>query len=306
VTVGELNVRNAAGTDHDSRYLLVEGAVVHVSEGAVSVEGGNWYRVASLGGAAGWVSSGWGQEPFLAMLVDDPTLIRCGEITRPVFEIVDGSPRPADPLHIGSLALPAAAFSDQSLGILELMRGMEQEACFSAVVGAGGSPIVRTELNVGACGHADADGTFFRLRPAAGGSSLASQVKEPVVLDPSLLVGGAHDDRKSSNLRAIATMMANEGVTGCINASAVGGREDVTGYRSFDVSQCSVVHEYNEHSLKLSPVGGGEMAWIKLSAEGYEPGRFPLETPVSVGVNAQASDDGTSAYAWIAGVPGCG
>jgi hypothetical protein len=306
VTVGELNVRGGAGRDHDSRYRLVEDAVVHIAEGPVSADGGNWYRVASLGGAAGWVSSGWGQDPFLDILVDDPTLIRCGTVTRPVFEIVDGSPRPADPLHIGRLALPVAAFSDLSLGVIELMRGMEQEACFSAVVGASGLPVIRTELNVGACGHAAADGNFYRLRPAAGGASLASQVKEPVVLHPSLLVGGPPDDRKSSNLRAIVTMMANEGVTGCINASAVGGRDAVIGYRSVDVSQCSVVHEYNEHSLKLTPAAGGEVAWIKLSAEGYEPGRFPLETPVSVGVNAQASDDGRSAYAWIAGEPGCG
>jgi hypothetical protein len=101
-------------------------------------------------------------------------------------------------------------------------------------------------------------------------------------------------------------MMANEGATGCINAGAVGGRDNVTGYRSVDVAQCSIVSEYNEHSLKLAPVGGGELAWIKLSGDGHEPGRFPLDTPVSVGVSAQASDEGRSAYAWIAGVPGCG
>jgi hypothetical protein len=100
--------------------------------------------------------------------------------------------------------------------------------------------------------------------------------------------------------------MANEGVGGCINASAVGGTNDVVGYRSADVSQCSIVHEYNAHSLKLTPAAGGEMAWIKLTSDGYQPGLFPLETSVSVGINAQASDDGRSAYAWIAGDGGCG
>jgi len=306
VTVGELNVRRSPGQAQASDYLLVQGAVVNVTEGPTTIDGGNWYRVASLGGANGWASSGWIAEPYLETLVDDPTLIRCGDVARPVFDIVDGSPRPHDPLHIGNLALPVAAFSDLSLGVLELMRGMEQEACFSAEVGAGGVLVVRTELNVGACGHAAADGSFYRLRPAAGGASLSSQVKEPVVLHPSILVGGPPDDRKSSNIRSIVAMMANEGVVGCINASAVGGADNVIGYRSADVSQCSIVHEYNKDSLKLTPAGGGEAAWIKLTAEGYEPGRFPLETPVSVGVNAQASDDGRSAYAWIAGEPGCG
>ena len=306
VTAGELHVRSSAGEDEASVYRLVQGAVVNVAEGPTTIEGGNWYRVASLGGASGWASSGWIADPYLETLVDDPTLIRCGEVGRPVFEIVDGSPRADDPLHIGGLALPVAAFSDLALGVIELLRGMEQEACFSAELGAGGRPVVRTELNVGACGHAAADGSFFRLRPAAGGASLSSQVKEPVVLHPSILVGGPADDRKSSNIRTIVSMMANEGVTGCINASAVGGRDDVTGFRSADVSQCSIVHEYNQHSLKLTPAAGGQMAWIKLSAEGYQPGLFPLETPVSVGINAQATDETRSAYAWIAGEPGCG
>jgi hypothetical protein len=306
VTAGELNVRRSPGKDEASVYRLVQGAVVNVAEGPTSIDGGNWYRVASLGGASGWASSGWIADPYLETLVDDPTLIRCGKVTQPVFEIVDGSPRPDDPLRVGGLALPVAAFSDLSLGVIELLRGMDQEACFSAEVGAGGVVVVRTELNVGACGHATADGSYFRLRPAAGGASLSSQVKEPVVLHPSILAGGPSDDRKSSNIRTIVAMMANEGIVGCINASAVGGADDVTGYRSADVSQCSIVHEYNEHSLKLTPAAGGEMAWIKLTAEGYQPGLFPLETPVSVGINAQASDDVRSAYAWIAGEPGCG
>jgi hypothetical protein len=307
VTVGELNVRRSAGPDEASVYRLVEGAVVNVAEGPTGIDGANWYRVASLGGAAGWVSSGWIAEPYLETLVDDPTLIRCGKVMRPVFEVVDGSPRPNDPLQIGGLALPVAAFNDVSLGVIELLRGMDQEACFSAEVGTAGVPVVRTELNVGACGHTVPDGGFFRLRPAAGGNlPLSSQVKEPVVVHPSILAGGPPDDRKSSNIRSIVAMMANEGVGGCINASAVGGTNDVVGYRSADVSQCSIVHEYNAHSLKLTPAAGGEMAWIKLTSDGYQPGLFPLETPVSVGINAQASDDARSAYAWIAGEPGCG
>lgn len=299
VTVGELNVRRSAGVDAETVYRLVQGAVVHVPEGPAVLDGTHWYRVASLGGANGWASSGSVGEPYLETLVNDPTLIRCGKVMRPVFEIVDGAPRPHDPLLIGSMALPVAAFSDASLGALELLRGMDQEACFSAQAAADGRPTVGSELNVGACGHAVAEGGFFRLRPVAGGSApLSSQVKDPVVLHPSMLAGGPPDERMSSNIRSIVTMMANEGVSGCFYASVVTGTAGVVGYRSVDVTQCSVVHEYNADSLKLTPAAGGELAWIKLNSPDYEPGRFPLETPVMVSVTAHAGDQGQSVYAW--------
>jgi hypothetical protein len=306
VTVGELNVRTSPGPDQASVYLLVQGAVVHVAEGPTVIDGGNWYRVASLGGASGWASSGSVDAPYLQMLVNDPTLIRCGTVARPVFEIVNGAPQPRDPLLIGNMALPVAAFSDLSLSAIELLRGMDQEACFFAELGADGAPRVGSELNVSACGHAEADGGFFRLRPAAGGShSLSSQVKDPAVLHPALLVGGPAEDRKSSNIQTLVAMMANEGVTGCIHTSVVEGRSGVTGYRSVDVSQCSLVHEYDADSLKLSPASGGDVAWIKLTADGYQPGLFPLETPVLVLANAHADDSGRSAYAWIGGETSC-
>jgi hypothetical protein len=302
VTVGELNVRSSAGEDNESRYRLVEGAVVHVAEGPSVIGGGNWYRVASLGGAAGWASAGWVAEPFLQTVVDDPTLIRCGEVQREVFAIEGGRPEPRDPLRIDDLAVPAAAFDADSLAVLELIRGMQREACFSAEVGGNGLPVIRAELNAEACGHAVAEGDFFRLRPASGeGVSLTTQVKEPVVLHPSLLIGGPPDDRKSSNLRTIVSMMANEGASGCINATAIEGEGTIQVHRGANVAQCSVVHEYNRDSLKLSPASGGQMAWIKLSADGYQAGQFPLETPVMVSVNAWASNTDRQAYAWAAG-----
>jgi hypothetical protein len=126
-----------------------------------------------------------------------------------------------------------------------------------------------------------------------------------VVLHPALLVGGPPEDRKSSNIRTLVAMMANEGVTGCIHTSVVEGRSGVSGYRSVDVSQCSRVHEYNADSLKLSPASGGDVAWIKLTADGYQPGLFPLETPVFVLANAHADDRGRSAYAWVGGDTSC-
>lgn len=306
VTVGELNVRSAAGEDARSVYRLVEGAVVNVADGPTAVAGANWYRVASLGGASGWVSSGWVAEPYLATLVDDPTLIRCAKVGRAVFDIVDGTPAPRDPLRIGDLAVPAAAFDDVSLGAIELMRGMGQEVCFSAQAGSDGLPNIRTELYAAACGHAVAEGDFFRLRPAAGdNASLSSQVKDPVVVHPSLLIGGPPDDRKSTNLRTIVSMMANEGGMGCINVSVVERDGKVTAHRTVDVQQCSIVTEYNRDSLKLTPASGGDLAWIKLTADGYQAGQFPLETPISVSVNASASDEMRAAYAWRYGEGGC-
>jgi hypothetical protein len=302
VTVGELNVRSGSGSDQPSVYRLVRGAVVHVVEGPTAIDGANWYRVASLGGATGWASSGWISEPYLETLVDDPTLIRCGEVMGPVFDVVDGAPSANDPLHIGSLALPAAAFNALSLGAIELMRGMGQEVCFSALLGTDGVPVVRTELSVVACGHAAAEGGLFRLRPAADGQgSLASQVRDPVVLHPSVLVDGQPDDRQSSNLRTIVTMMANDGGSGCIHVNVAPGSGGPAGYRSVEATQCSLVHEYNAHSIKLSPASGGQTAWIKLTSESFQRGQFPLETPTSVSVGASASDEGRSAYAWPGG-----
>jgi hypothetical protein len=267
------------------------------------IGGANWYRVASLGGATGWASSGWQSEPYLETLVDDPTLIRCGDVMRPVFDIVNGEPTPHDPLRIGRMAVPVAAFSEISLAVIELLRGMGQEACFSATLGSAGVPVVGTELNVSACGHAAAEGSFFRLRPAADGNvPLANQVRDPVVVHPSVLVGGPPEDRKSSNIRTIVAMMANDSVSGCIYVNVA---PNGVAHRSVDVAQCSVVHEYNADSIKLTPASDGDMAWIKLTADGYQAGQFPLETPVHVSLNASAGDQGRAAYAWRADDADC-
>ncbi len=307
VTVAELNVRDAAGSGNDSVYRLVEGAAVNVAEGPILVDGANWYRIASLGGAVGWASSGWVAEPFLETLVDDPTLIRCGTVGRPVFEVVNGSPEPHDPLHIGDLAVPVAAFSDLALGVIELQRGMGQEACFSAQQGPNGRPVIRTELSAVACGHAVAEGGFFRLRPGSGPNvSISSQVKDPVILHPSVLVGGPQDDRKASNLWTIVSMMTTDGGNGCINASVVENATGTQEYRSANVAQCSIVSEYNRDSLKLRPASGGGVAWIKLTGDAYQEGQFPLDTPIAVGVSADTSNDAHSAYAWSTTITGCG
>jgi hypothetical protein len=307
VAVDELNVRRAADADSTSSYVLVRGAVVHVADGPTVVGGLNWYRIASLGGAVGWVFSGWEAEPFVTTLVEDPVLIRCGEVERSVFDVVNGVPTPHDPIRIGDMALPAAAFSDLSLGAIELLRGVGGEACFSAQVGSDGVPAVSVQLAVNACGHAVADGNFFRLRPAAGQDvPVDAQVKDPAIVHPAVLVGGPPDDRKSSNLRTIVAMMASrDDATGCINLNVTEDADGAEAYQWVETTQCSIVHEYNEHNIRLSPAAGGDTAWIKLSSQAYEPGRFPLDVPVRVSVNASASDESRDAYAWPGYGPAC-
>jgi hypothetical protein len=273
---------------------------MHVSEGPTIVAGANWYRIASLGGAVGWVSSGWVAEPWMRTLVDDPILIRCGEVERPVFDVVSGVLTPHDPLAIGDLALPVAAFSDISLGAIELLRGVGGEACFSAEIGSNGVPVISAQLSVSACGHAERNDDFFRLRPAAGQNvPVESQVKDPAIVHPTVLIGGPPDSRKSTNLRSIVMMMASTpDATGCIRLSVTEDDRGVEAYHNADTSQCSVVHEYNADNLRLSPAEGGDEVWIKLSSGASQPGIFPLDVPVPVGVSASASDETLDAYAY--------
>jgi hypothetical protein len=306
VAVDELNVRSAAGADAASNYLLVKGSVVQVAEGPTVVADLNWYRIASLGGAVGWVTSGWVAEPFLTTLVEDPTLIRCGEVGRAVFDVVNGAPTPHDPVAIGELALPAAAFSDESLAAIELIRGVGGEACFSAQVGSDGLPVVSAQLNATACGHAVADGSFFRLRPAAGQRvGVEVQVKDPAIVHPTVLAGGPPENRKSSNLRTLLTMMANPDVAGCVRLSVTEDAGGAEVYRSADMTQCSIVTEYNADNIRLRPAAGGETAWIKLTSHTASPDNLPLGGPIAVAINVSAYEEQQDAGAYQAYGEGC-
>jgi hypothetical protein len=306
VAVDELNVRSAAGADAASNYLLVKGSVVQVAEGPTVVADLNWYRIASLGGAVGWVTSGWVAEPFLTTLVEDPTLIRCGEVGRAVFDVVNGAPTPHDPVAIGELALPAAAFSDESLAAIELIRGVGGEACFSAQVGSDGLPVVSAQLNATACGHAVADGSFFRLRPAAGQRvGVEVQVKDPAIVHPTVLAGGPPENRKSSNLRTLLTMMANPDVAGCVRLSVTEDAGGAEVYRSADMTQCSIVTEYNADNIRLRPAAGGETAWIKLTSHTASPDNLPLGGPIAVAINVSAYEEQQDAGAYQAYSEGC-
>ncbi len=308
ITVGELNVRREAGPNGAPVYRLVEGAVVHVADGPTVIDGGNWYRVASLGGATGWAASGWEAEPYLETVSGDPTLSECGQVRRAVFDVVGGSATPHDPLRVGDFALPAAAFGDLSLGTMELLRGMGDEMCFTARLGADGLPELSTDLAVSACGQAEAEGSLFHLLPTDDDNvPLASQVMESALVHPALLEGGPADNRMSSNIRTVVGMLTNVGTSGCLNMH-VTQRGDATDFgRSVNAIQCSVVSVYDEFSVKLAPASGGPIAWIKLRGADFQPGRFALGQPVQVSVDASSSDrDDQYAGAWPAGSGGCG
>lgn len=308
VSVDELNVRSGPGTDARSEAILVRGAIAVVAEGPVSTANLNWYRIASLGGTVGWVTSGWVVEPFLTNIVEDPTLIRCGDVVRPVFDIVGGGPVARDPLLIGDFALPAAKFSDLALGTIELMRGVGQEVCFSAQTGSDGLPVVSINLGVGACGHAERDGSFYRLRPSAEqAASPEWSIKDPIVVHPALVVSEPAGHRMSTNIdTAIAMMGAGNDASGCLRFNVSEGFNGSETLRTVDATVCAIVTEYNADNLRLRPVAGGDTFWFKMSSSNYQPGLFTLNVPMVVSVGVAATVQGPQAWAHPAFDPECG
>jgi hypothetical protein len=291
VTVDELQLFGGAGPEGPSTYQLVRGAVVSVAEGPTKVAGESWYRVVSLGGAAGWASSGFEDDPSLETIGRDPTIRECGQVRRAVFEIVNGAAVATDVLRVGDYALPSGAFDDVTLAAAELVRGMGQEVCFTARLGSDGMPELSTEVSVNACGHVVADGRLYRLEPTDDDAiPLSSQVMEAALVHPALLVGGPADNRMSSNITTAVRMMTNDGTAGCLNAMVTQRGAAVDAHSSASVQQCSVVALYDEFSLKLSPASGGTQAWIKLRASEYEAGRFSLGEPVRVSIDVSGGD----------------
>jgi hypothetical protein len=298
VTVDELEVRVGAGDDQDSTYTLIRGAVLTVAEGPRAVDGANWYRVASLGGAAGWVPSGWIANPSLETILNDPVLIRCGEVASPVFDIVDGAPVPREVLRVGDFAVPSNKLNTVTLATIELARGIRAEVCLTAQVGANGIPTLRSEPQVTACGHAVAEGQTFWLRPAADQEAdVTYQIKDKAVVHPALLAGPA-DQRQSSNPQSLMTMMSYEGADGCIAANINVDSDGVHSYRNVSLEQCSIVSEYNDMNLKLRPAAGGPTTWIRLPKDGSQSNEIPLDIPIEVYISTDVSPNGIGSYAW--------
>ena len=298
VTTNELVVRAAAGAGQDSVYTLVRGAVLTVAEGPRVVNERNWYRVASLGGATGWVSSGFAAEPNLDTILNDPVLIRCGEVANPVFDIVNGAPVAREVLRVGDFAVPANKLDESVLAAIELARGIGGEVCLTAQVGSDGLPFLRSEPRVTACGHAVAEGQAFWLRPAANqDADVSTQIKDPALVHPVLLSGPA-DHREASNLRTLLTMMTNDGAAGCVGANINYDADGLHSFRNASVEQCSIVSEYNDGSIKLRPAAGGSTAWIKLPHDGSSRDDIPLDIPIEVYVSTDVSPDAIWSNAW--------
>jgi hypothetical protein len=297
VAADQLSVRQEPGPESQSANELMNGAIVHVDEGPTEIEGANWYRVTSLGGASGWASSGLESEPEVEMLTSDPQLNECGQVRGPVFN-TSGPLAPNDPLRIGAFTLPAAAFDDRALAGMELIRGMGDEACFTARMLTDGTAELSTELSVSACGHADPYGTLYQLVPTDSPQvSLASRVIEPTLIHPVLLDGGPPDNRMSSNLQTVLTMIANEGSSGCVTTSVIQRGDAVESQRSVMAHQCSTVEQYDQFSLKLAPVAGGPTAWLKSDGNDYD-NRFRAGQRAMVSVDAGAADQSRYMYAW--------
>lgn len=299
VTLDEIELRAAADASGASVYRLVRGAIVHVAEGPTTVDGENWYRVVSLGGATGWASSGPEAAPALETIGRDPTINECGQVRRAVFTVESGAATANEVLRVGDFALPASAFQDVTLGGAELVRGMGSQMCFTARLGSDGLPELSTQISLSACGHATRDGSLFWLEATENGDlPLAAQVMERTVVHPTLLVGGPADHRMSTNIATIVSMLANDGTSGCLNVNVTQRGDAIDVNRSAEARQCSVVHVYNQDSLKLSPASGGPEAWIKLAAADFQSGLFPLDEPIDVSVSASASDTARWVYAW--------
>lgn len=299
-TIGDdqLDVRREPAATSESLYLLASGAIVHVDEGPTVVDGANWYLVTSLGGASGWASSGPESDPALETLTAEPVVGECGQVQGPVFD-TSGALAANDPLRIGVFALPASGFDDRTLAAMELLRGMGDPACFSARLGADGTPELSAELAVVACGHATPHGYLYQLVPADDDRiSLADTVIEPTLIHPTLLDGGPADNRMSSNLATVMTMLANEGTNGCVNTNVVQHGSAVESHRSLSAFQCSLVELYDQYSLKLAPVSGGPTAWLKLSGSDYQTHLFQVGQRTTVNVDAGASDQDRYVYAW--------
>jgi hypothetical protein len=297
VTVAELDVRAGAGEKQASNYRLIRGSVLTVAEGPQVVNGGNWYRVASLGGATGWVTSGWVADPYLETILNDPVLIRCGEVANPVFDMVNGVPEPREVLRVGDFAVPAHKLHESALAAIELARGIRAEVCVTAQVGSDGLPLLRSEPQATACGHAVADGQAFWLRPSADQEvDVASQIKDPALVHPILLTGPA-GNRQSSNLRSLLTMMSYDGAAGCVHTTVnvVSGR--VESYRGASINQCSIVTEYNDLNIKLRPAAGGSTTWIKLTKDDSSRDEIPLNKSIEVYVNSDVNADTIYSYA---------
>jgi hypothetical protein len=303
VTVGELNVRDEPGLESRSGSRLVRGAVGHVVEGPVEADGYLWYRIVSLGGTRGWAAAGTEASPFLRTLSQDDVLVHCDTVTTAAWSDPDGDVRAIDPIRIGDVAVPAQAFDDFELGVLNLLYGTGGEACITAIADVAGTPIVYADMLGIACGRAAhvADRETIALYPAAGQDVIAEyQVKRETIVH-GVLSSAVDTSPTGQNLRGILEIATfDEGARRCVHARSTEGPEGVDRFQQVDGHQCLVVEEWTPNSVRLAtpssdpqrvaliPLGGvneavpiGSPAGLYLVAYDFYPA---LDPGLSVGV----------------------
>lgn len=279
VTVGALNVRAAPDAESASSYSLVEGAVASVLEGPVGADGLDWYRITSIGGARGWAASGPASNPYLSTIAESDDLVRCGTVERDVLAVVNGRVETRDPIHIGELALPRAAFDDEELGALELMRATGGEACFSASTRADESVVVYAQFNYYACGRARETGDLIELRPSTGMDVVVEyQVKDVVVIHPAIL-DRSGSSQMSANIRGVLRWMARSGGWGCLSHGINEGPDGTVGGVQLDARGCGVVESAAGGNVVLRAASGGDA--ITLVEASVDPA-LPIGSPASI------------------------
>jgi len=283
VTVGELNVRGEPGLDASSVYRLVRGAIAHVAEGPASADGYYWYRIVSLGGARGWAAGGTEASPFMETLTDFDFSLQCGTVESAAWIEHDDEVEAADPIRIGSYALPAAAFDDFELGILHLLWGTGEEACFGTALDADREPTVYADIMAIACGHPEraGRGEAITLQPAPGQDVIVDyQVKRPTVVH-GVLSSLAEGSSAGQNLRGVLEVATlDDNAHRCVHARSTEGPGSVDRFQQVDGHQCLIVDEWSD-VIRLR-VPGADAPPVQLAATGTRPDDVPLGSATGV------------------------
>jgi hypothetical protein len=297
VAVGELNVRREPGLNATLEYRLVRGAVVHLrDEQPVDRDGLLWYRVRSLGGADGWSASGPQSSPFLTMLVADAYLLHCGLVEGAVFEVVEGTLSPRDPIRFAGIALPGSGLSDPLLALMELVRGIRGEMCIGVSVAADGSISVASSSSVWACGKPQIAGGIRRIAPAPDVDAAPDiRIKESAFVHPQVVTSQTGNEDVTRNMRAAFQLIAADpDATGCVEFRPLNPSSG-DHYQSVYAEQCVVVEEWDGQVMRLRPARADTVVTFRRPTD--VQGSIPVGVPIAMGY--YMAQDSHGAYANI-------
>lgn len=266
VAVTELNVRTEPGLSSESKYRLVQGAVVLLlEETAEPSDGYLWYRIRSVGGAAGWAASGPEANPFLEMLSDRDQVAHCGEVASGVLTVADGAIQASDVIRVGELALPGEGFTAEVLAGLELIAASDQEACVTIETGAEDIPRLSAGVDYGVCGAVVQEDDTFYWEPSSDSLIEEIRILERAVIDPVVLdrTGAGHPMR--TNFEALFEWLSEGDGTGCWFHRSGG-----LGRIQLDARQCGVIEEMSDDEVVLRHPSGEGTLTLSLSTAGSE------------------------------------